>query len=316
MSEELQVAGPVFMLSGQGSQTPGMGVDLLGISEVAESFECASDFFHLDVAKLVKDGTADDLASTVCAQAAILSLSVGIARALMARGVQPSAVLGFSLGQIGALTISGMLGLEDMFALAEVRARLMGEAAQKYPGAMCALLGADEDAAWQLCEECAHGEVLVVANCNCPGQIVISGEKAAVTRASEAWGATKKRSAMLATEGAFHSPLLAQAAEQLALYMAGVRFAEARIPLICNVDAQPLRAADAPEHLRRHLVEPVRFESSVRLLLSAGATEFVETGFGGVLQGLVKRIDRGVSRPLVSSLESFDEYLASSKQAM
>ena len=299
-------AKPVFMLSGQGSQAPGMGADLMDVAEVAEAFACASEAFGFDVARLVAEGSAEELSATCCAQASIAALSVGTARALMARGIAPCTVLGFSLGQIGALAVSGMLGLTETFELAARRAELMGEAAAEHPGAMCALLGADEAAARALCEACAEGEVLVVANCNCPGQIVISGTKDAIGRAQEAWAAQKKRSALLATEGGFHSPLMKEAAEAFSAYLATVEFSEPRIPLICNVDAAPLAAADAPAHLARHLVEPVRFDRSVSMLADAGATDFVETGFGGVLVGLVKRIDKGLVRSIVQDRAGFE----------
>lgn len=307
MGFSVDSAKPVFMLSGQGSQAVGMGVDLMGLPEVREAFACASDAFGFDVARLVAHGSPEEISQTRHAQAAIAALSVGIARALAARGVEPSAVLGFSLGQIGALAVSGMLDMEDTFELAARRAALMSEAAAAHPGAMCALLGAEEASARELCEECAMGEVLVVANCNCPGQIVVSGTREAIGRAREAWGARKKRAALLATEGGFHSPLMAEASVAFAAYLATVEFAEARIPLVCNVDAKPLSAADAPEHLARHLVEPVRFDRSVALLAQAGATDFIETGFGGVLIGLVKRIDKSLVRSIVQDRAGFED---------
>lgn len=307
MGFALDPAKPVFMLSGQGSQAVGMGADLMELAEVQEAFACASDAFGFDVAHLATHGSPEELSRTRHAQAAIAALSVGIARALAARGAEPAAVLGFSLGQIGALAVSGMLGINETFELAARRAALMSEAAAEHPGAMCALLGADEATARELCEECAMGEVLVVANCNCPGQIVVSGTKGAIGRAQEAWGARKKRSALLATEGGFHSPLLSEASEAFSAYLATVEFSEARIPLICNVDAEPLSAADAPEHLARHLVEPVRFDRSVAFLARAGATDFVETGFGGVLVGLVKRIDKGLARSIVQDRAGFED---------
>lgn len=298
---------PVFMLSGQGSQAPGMGVDLLTVPEVAETFACATDAFGFDVAALAVEGTPEELQRTVHAQAVISALSVGIARALIARGVRPGAVLGFSLGQVGALAVSGMLGLEATFELAAHRAKLMERAAREHPGAMCALLGADEQTAQDLCATCAEGEVLVPANFNCAGQVVVSGTRAAVARAQEAWTARKKRSALLATQGGFHSPLMQEASDELASYLGGVRFSEPLVPLVCNVDAEPLTAEHAADHLARHLTHPVRFDASVAALADAGATDFVETGFGGVLVGFVKRIDKGLVRVLVQDRAGFEE---------
>lgn len=298
------------MFSGQGSQKPGMGEDLLEVSEVARVFVCASDVFGFDVADLVLHAAPEKLNDTRFAQPVLCTLSVGIARALEARGVVPAAALGFSLGQVSALAVSGMLSDEAVFAFVKARAELMAEAAATHPGAMSALLKADEDAVRTLCDECAEGQVLVPANFNCPGQIVIAGEPDAVARAEAAWAAQGKRSSRLATSGAFHSPLMVEAAEALAAYLEGVEFAEARVPLYCNVDAAPLTAAAAREHLVCHLTSPVRFEQSVSALRAAGADTFVEVGFGGVLANLVKRIDKTAARSCVQDRASFEEAVA------
>ena len=171
---------------------------------------------------------------------------------------------------------------------------------------MSALLKADEEAVRALCDECAQDEVLVPANFNCPGQIVVAGAPAAVERAEQAWAAAGKRFSRLATSGAFHSPLMAEAADGLAAYLEGVEFFEANVPLICNVDAAPLSAADAREHLVRHLTSPVRFQQSVEALAAAGADAFAEVGFGGVLANLVKRIDKGAARSCVQDRASLN----------
>ncbi|WP_417064296.1 ACP S-malonyltransferase [Gordonibacter urolithinfaciens] len=297
------------MFSGQGSQKPGMGADLFAVEEVRATFACASDVLGFDVADLVLNAEPEKLNDTRNAQPALCALSVAVARALMARGVEPAAVLGFSLGQVSALAVSGMLADEATFALVKARSELMAEAAAAHPGAMSALLKADEDAAQALCDECAEGDVLVPANFNCPGQIVVAGTPEAVERAEAAWAAAGKRSSRLATSGAFHSPLMADAAAGLAHYLEGVEFSEARIPLICNVDARPLAAADAREHLVRHLTSPVRFQQSVEALAPVGADTFVEVGFGGVLANLVKRIDKTATRACVQDRASFDALL-------
>lgn len=251
---------PVFLFSGQGSQKPGMGADLMGVPEVASSFECASDVLGYDLAELVATASPEKLNDTRYAQPALCVLSVGIARALMARGVVPAAVLGFSLGQVSALAVSGMLSEEETYRFVKARAEFMAEAASAHAGAMSALLKADDEAVRTVCESCAQGDVLVPANYNSPGQIVISGTPDAVARAEEAWAAEGKRFARLATSGAFHSPLMADAAEKLAEYLAGVEFSEPAIPLVCNVDASPLSVACAREHLAEHLTHPVRFQ--------------------------------------------------------
>lgn len=311
----IAAGSPVFLCSGQGSQKPGMGAGLMDVPEVAEVFSCASDVLGFDVADLVLHAEPDVLNDTRNAQPAICVLSVAVARALEAHGVEPAAVLGFSLGQVSALAVSGMLSVEATFSLVKERSRLMAEAAAEHPGAMSALLKADEEGVAALCDECAQGEALVPANYNCPGQIVVAGAPAAVERVEAAWAASGKRFSRLATSGAFHSPLMASAAESMAAYLANVEFAEPRIPLICNVTAEPLSAAVAREHLVRHLTSSVRFQQSVEALVRAGADTFVETGFGGVLANLVKRIDKGAARFCVQDRSSFDACVAAFGEA-
>ena len=301
---------PVFMFSGQGAQKPGMGESLFGVPEVKAVLDCASDVLGYDVADLMVNAPAEKLNDTRYAQPATCALSVGIASALQARGVQPQAVLGFSLGQVSALAVSGMLTCEETFSFVAERARLMAQAAAERPGVMSALLKADEESVAKLCEECAQGQVLVPANFNCPGQIVISGELAAVERAEAAWEVAGKRPARLATSGAFHSPLMQPAADELDAYLAKVDFKQPCVPLICNVDARSLSAEDARRHLVEHLTHPVRFGQSVQALADQGAAVFAEVGFGGVLSNLVKRIDRKAARPCIQDAVSFDAFVS------
>lgn len=301
---------PVFLFSGQGAQKPGMGADVADVPEVARALACASDVFGFDVAALMAHADERELSDTRHAQPALCALSVGLARALMARGVAPSAVLGFSLGQVSALAISGMLSDEATFALAKARSELMAQAAEERPGGMSALLKADAESVQALCAEQAQGDVLVPANYNCPGQVVVAGTHAALARAEAAWEAQGGRFSRLATSGAFHSPLMASAAEGLRAYLEGVEFAPAEIPLVCNVDARPLEPEQARDHLVRHLTSPVLFQQSVLALAAAGARTFAEVGFGGVLASLVRRIDRGAARACIQDRASLEAFCA------
>ncbi len=306
-------ARPVFMASGQGSQKPGMGVTLLDVPEVAETFACASDVLGRDIAALATDdapGAAAALNETRNAQAAIATLSIGVGRALQAAGVKPAALLGFSLGQVSALALSGMVSLEDAFRIIDVRSRLMDEAAAADPGAMSALLKATPEAVEELCNVCAGDDVLVAANFNSPGQIVISGSVPAIERAEAAWKEQGGRASRLATQGAFHSPMMAAAAEPFGEFLATIQFREPQVPLICNTDAAPADAASIRHRLVDHLTHPVLFSQSVERLRAAGAQTFVEVGFGGVLQNLVKRIDKEAERFCLQDKESLDAYLA------
>lgn len=165
----------VFLCPGQGSQKPGMGADLLDDPTVARVVGCASDVFGRDMAALLASDDPSDMADPRAAQAAIATLTIAVGRTLMNRGIEPCAVAGFSLGQMSALALSGMISDEDAFALVDVRSRIICDVAEKNPGGMSALLKAEEDDVRALCSRCAEGEVLVPANFNCPGQIVISG---------------------------------------------------------------------------------------------------------------------------------------------
>ena len=283
-----------FLLSGQGAQKPGMGAALIesGAPEAAETFAIASEAFGFDVADVCLHASADQLRDTAFAQPAMCALSVAVAKALEARGVRPAFVAGFSLGQIAALAVSGMTSEADAFAIAAYRAKVMAEAAAARPGSMCALLGGDMNEARDVCLQVAGDDVLVRANYNAPGQIVVSGDAAAVDRAAEAWRQRPRHKAtMLATSGAFHSPLMQPAADALRDFLVDIEFLEPRVPLVCNTDARPLSAAVAREHVALQVASPVLFEQSVRWLSMRGVDVFVECGFGGVLSKLVRRIE-------------------------
>lgn len=300
----------VWMLPGQGAQKPGMGADLLELPQVAQAFALASDVLGLDLADLSRNGSAEDVNRPFNAQALTMAVSVGTGRFLQANGLAPSAVLGFSLGQIGALALAGVLSDEQAFRLLKVRATAMAAACEQVPGGMLALLGADAQDAEELCKECAGGEVLLPANYNCPGQIVISGTEAAIERAGARWKELGNKASRLNTSGAFHSPLMEQAAEAVAEACADLDFREPEVPLICNTDARPFRASEAAARLAAQVKSPVRFSQSVEYLIAQGETDFLEVGFGAVLNGLVKRIDRTTNRMKAGTLDQVRDLLA------
>lgn len=299
----------VWMLPGQGAQKPGMGADLLELPQVAQAFALASDVLGLDLADLSRNGSAEDVNRPFNAQALTMAVSVGTGRFLQANGLAPSAVLGFSLGQIGVLALAGVLSDEQAFRLLKVRATAMAAACEQVPGGMLALLGADAQDAEELCKECAGGEVLLPANYNCPGQIVISGTEAAIERAGARWKELGNKASRLNTSGAFHSPLMEQAAEAVAEACADLDFREPEVPLICNTDARPFRASEAAARLAAQVKSPVRFSQSVEYLIAQGETDFLEVGFGAVLNGLVKRIDRTTNRMKAGTLDQVRDLL-------
>jgi [acyl-carrier-protein] S-malonyltransferase len=298
----------VWLLPGQGAQEPGMGTGLAAIPEVAETFAVASRELGVNVEHLVTDAPAEEVNETFNAQAATMAVSVGLGRALLARGVRPDAVVGFSLGQISALPLVGALPLDQAFALLKVRSEAMAAACAAHPGGMLALLGASVADAEALAAEQAQGQVLVAANHNAPGQVVISGEEGALDRAQTAWKAAGKRCVRLNTAGAFHSPLMADAGAAVARICADLTFAEPTAPLLCNTDAQPFTAAQAADRLAAQVQSPVHFQESIEALLAAGHTDFVEVGHGKVLSNLVKRINRKTTRTQVGTAEQLEAY--------
>ncbi len=315
----------VLLCSGQGAQKPHMGEDLLEVPQVAEVFTCAQDILGLDVFDLVRNGDEEAINNTFNAQVLTMALSVGIGKALCARGLEAEAILGFSLGEISGLALSGILSVEDAFSLLKVRAQSMDEACKQRQGAMLALLGVDEDGAREVCERVlfaekeagvqitdaqgnAQEEILVMANYNCPGQIVLSGDISAIDRAQELCKENHTRCARLATAGAFHSPMMQSASEAVRNFCSSLTFNEPAIPLICNTDAQPFVATEASDRLARQIISPVRFEQGVRYLLETGKTEFVEAGFGGVLFNLMKRIDKTAERHKVGTLDELNAF--------
>ncbi|MEG1750787.1 MAG: ACP S-malonyltransferase [Raoultibacter sp.] len=285
-----------WMFPGQGSQRAGMAADIIGLAPAADVFECASDVFGFDVAALCTIADAAALNETRVAQVAVSATSLALVAALRMRDIEPAAFLGFSLGQISALAASRMLSVEETFVLLDARARCMEEAVREAPGAMCALIGADEASARALCDACSQGEVLVIANYNCPGQIVVSGACGAIERAEAAWVMQGRRATRLACSGAFHSPLMAQAAHDFSIFLETCSFNEPCAPLMCNTDASPLDATTVRRRLTDHLTHPVRFEQSVAVLRAQGITSFLEVGTGGVLTNLVRRIDKNLNR--------------------
>lgn len=303
----------VWMCSGQGAQKVGMGADLLDIPEVAQVFERASDVLDVDLVRLVREGTEEEVNDSFNAQALTMVVSVAIGKALLAQERKPDAIIGFSLGQISALALADVLSLDEAFRLLKVRAEAMSDACAARSGAMLALLGATHEDAEAVCQACAEEDILLPANYNCPGQVVISGDVAAIDRAQEHWKGMKKKCARLNTAGAFHSPLMQPAADALDAYFAGDGapvFAQGNTTIICNTDAAPFKTDEAASRLSAQVISPVKFEQGIEYLMEQGENEFVEIGYGGVLFNLMKRISKEVDRKRVGTREQLDEYLS------
>lgn len=310
-----------WLCSGQGAQKPGMGADFLkaGNSEVIATFDTMSDVLGIDLVRLSMEGTEDEINDPVASQALTMAISVGVGLDLKSHGLMPDAIVGFSLGQISALVLCEVLSLKEASELLKVRANAMARLCADVPGGMMALIGATLDDASELCDSTLTAlgedagdasETLVVANHNAPGQIVISGTDKALERAQSIWREGGKRAARLATAGAFHSPVMLPASEEVFGFCQTLDFNEPSIPLICNTDAAEFVAAQAAERLALQVRSGVLFDESIQALIADGESDFVEIGFGGVLTGLVKRIDRSASRTFIGTEEELEAYLA------
>ena len=292
------MAGNVFIFPGQGSQTVGMGKDVAEASPAAmDIYRRADEVLGFELSKVCFEGPESELKRTELQQPAILVTSVAIWAAVVERNggeeLLPDATAGLSLGEYTALHVAGSLSFEDAVTLVRRRGELMRDAAADVPGAMVSILGGDEAQVTALCSEVADGDVLAPANFNCRGQIVISGTVAACQRAVDAAGKHGLRAMMLKVAGAFHSSLVASAADKLAPVLAETAITAPRCPVIANVDA---RAHDTPDMIRdalcRQMTHAVRWQDSIEMLIADGCDRFVEIGPGRVLTGLMRKIDR------------------------
>jgi len=277
-----------------------------------EVFDAADRALGFPLSSICWEGPEDKLRETRHAQPALLTHSVAALRLVEAAGIAPSWCAGHSLGEYSACVAAGALAFEDAVRLVHRRGELMYEAGLERPGTMAAVLGLGRDDVAAACREAESAGVVVPANLNAPGQIVISGEPAAVTLAGERCAARGARRVIaLEVSGAFHSPLMASAAKGLNERLATTPFAEPRCPIVPNVSAEPVsRAAEVRQRLEEQLLGAVRWEDSMRALLAAGATGFVELGTGKVLRGLLRTLDKGAASWNVEDPESLDATLA------
>lgn len=277
-----------YVFPGQGSQFPGMGKELYNSSAKAASlFDSANDVLGFEITKVMFEGTDEELRATAVTQPAVFLHSV--ITALCMEEFAPQMVAGHSLGEFSALAVAGALKFEDALRLVSLRANAMQKACEAVPGTMAAILALADDVIEDICSN-VEG-VVVAANYNSPGQLVISGEVEAVGEAcAKALEAGARRALPLNVGGAFHSPLMAPAAETLAAAIENTPFAAPICPVFQNVDALPHTCPDEIKaNLLRQLTNPVRWAQSVRNMVDAGATVFTEIGPGKVLAGLVKK---------------------------
>ena len=281
-----------YLFPGQGAQFPGMGKDLFEASNEAKAlFETANEILGFSITDIMFGEDAEALKQTQVTQPAIFLHSVILSK-VMGDRFQPDAVAGHSLGEFSALVAANALSFEDGLSLVHQRALAMQAACDEIPGTMAAVLGLDDQVIEDICVK-TEG-IVVAANYNCPGQLVISGEKQAISTACEAMKAAGARRALpLPVGGAFHSPLMEPAKIKLAAAIENTAIQSPICPIYQNVPALGVTDAETiKSNLIAQLTAPVKWTQSVQQLLADGATEFTEVGPGRVLQGLVKKIDR------------------------
>jgi len=283
-----------YIFPGQGAQFTGMGLDLYHNSPLAqELFEKANSILGFSITDVMFEGTAEDLKQTKVTQPAIFLHSVILAKTL-GDDFKPEMVAGHSLGELSALVANGVLTFEDGLKLVSKRALAMQKACEAQESTMAAVLGLDDKVVEEVCA--SIDGVVVAANYNCPGQLVISGEIAAIDKACELLTEKGARRALkLPVGGAFHSPLMAPAREELAEAIKNTVFSEPICPVYQNVVAKAVTDPnEIKENLIAQLTAPVRWTQCVQAMIADGGTEFIEVGPGKVLQGLMRKIDRTV----------------------
>ena len=296
----LLIMNTAFVYPGQGAQYVGMGKDLTqSYPEIKEIFKTADDILGFELTRICSEGPEEELRQTYVTQPAIFVHSMALT-SIVGRKLQASFAAGHSLGEYSALVYAGALTFEDGLKLVKLRGEQMQKAGELNKGTMAAVIGLDAAKVDEVCKEASAAGIVQVANFNSPGQVVISGSVEGVRKAMELAKANKAKMVKeLVVHGAFHSPLMESAREELKKALDNTDFKPVRIPVYRNVDAKPIRPETKPVEIRdslyRQLTSSVRWEESVLNMIADGANEFVELGPGKVLQGLIKRINNSVT---------------------
>ncbi len=300
-----------WLFPGQASQYVGMGKDIFDHTDLGKHyFECANDIMECDIQSIIFNGPKEKLKQTQYTQPAIYIVSVILGELLKEKGFTPNAVAGHSLGEYSALAVANAFDFETGLSLVKVRAENMAKAGATQEGAMAAIIGIEDKTISELCSDYSGNGVVVAANYNSPGQVVISGSPEAVESVMDSAKASGARmTVQLNVSGAFHSPLMAPAREALAEMLDSLEISNSLFPVFTNVDAKPvIQGNDIKDSLIRQLENPVLWSKSIFSMKESGIESFVEVGPEKVLQGLNKRIDRKMLSQGVESLEQVKHF--------
>ena len=297
-----------WLFPGQASQRVGMGLDLYEKTDIGKNyFDLANDIMGFDLKSIIFNGPEETLIKTKFTQPSIYIVSVILGEILLEKGLNPSALAGHSLGEYSALSVAGSFNFETGLKLVKMRSENMSQAGEKSKGIMAAIIGLEEEKVTSLCQKYDGNGIVVPANFNSPGQVVISGSPEAVVSVMETSKNSGARMAVqLNVSGAFHSPLMLPAREGLAEILDSIEVRDSKYPLFTNVDAKPItKGSKIKDSLIKQLENPVQWTKSIlEMNKSLGINSFIEVGPGKILQGLNKRIDRSFNS---IGVESYDK---------
>tara|TARA_B100000949_G_scaffold70321_1_gene62569 strand:+ start:715 stop:1635 length:921 start_codon:yes stop_codon:yes gene_type:complete len=300
-----------WLFPGQASQYVGMGKDIFDHTDLGKHyFECANDIMECDIQSIIFYGPKEKLKQTQYTQPAIYIVSVILGELLKAKGFSPNAVAGHSLGEYSSLSVANAFDFETGLTLVKIRAENMAKAGDTQEGAMAAIIGLEDKTVFELCSDYSGNGVVVAANYNSPGQVVISGSPEAVKSVMDSAKVSGARmTVQLNVSGAFHSPLMAPAREALADSLDSFEISDSLFPIFTNVDAEPItKGHEIKDSLIRQLENPVLWSKSILSMKDFGIQSFTEVGPGKILQGLNKRIDRKIAIQGVESLEQVEHF--------
>lgn len=302
-----------FIFPGQGSQYVGMGKELYNhINESKAIFDFADEVLDFKVSELCFNGPKEELDKTENTQPAILTLSIAILRALEGKGIKPYITAGLSLGEYSALVASGSLSFEEALLLVRKRGKLMEEAVPKGIGSMAAIIGLSYEKVEEIVKGASSKGFIAISNINCPKQIVLGGEVAAI---KEACNIAKDMGAMRAVElsvsGPFHTAMLKEAANNLELELNKVKFNKPNIPIITNVTGEVMEEENFVETLKKQVMSPVLWEKSIETMINKSVDTFIEIGPSKVLSGFIKKINRKVDMFNIEDLDTLEKTISS-----